>query len=273
MVSRSDPGLNAAVMDDRPLPRRRYDVALSSPGAEIRLPSVPVVRNRWRLISGVLTAALLTALVISLNLPYFQVAEVGVRGAQRFSKQEIVRAVNAQGLPVFFVHPQRIEQDLQLTYPGLTDVQVEVAWPARVEIAVQERQPVMAWNFEGHVRWVDSRGVAFEPHGLGEEIIMVHSEVLPPTREHRFVQPGLVEAVSILSGHLPEGVELEYSREHGLGWRDPLGWSVYFGDQAQRMRDKVLIYESIQKTLKEKGIQPGFISVEYADAPYFRMER
>jgi cell division protein FtsQ len=259
-------------MDDRPLPRRRVDVTLSTPGAEIRLPSVPVVRNRARVLSGLLSAALLVGLILLISAPVFEVKAVDVDGIQRFSDQEIAQAASVEGRSVFTLDPEQIKMDLQLTYPGLTDVRVDVTWPAQVSVEIAERTPVLAWNYQGHVRWVDSQGVAFEPHGSGEGIITVRSTGLPPTLEHRFVDPSLVKAVSRLEAHLPEGAVMEYDQEHGLGWRDPLGWQVYFGKSDQDLQEKITIYQAVTKTLNRKGIQPSLISLEYLDGPFLRME-
>lgn len=272
VVSRNSAGLNAAVMDDRPLPRRRVDVALSTPGAEIRLPSVPFVRNRAKVLSGLLSAALLVGLILLISAPVFEVKAVDVEGIQRFSDQEIARAASVEGRSVFTLDPEQIKMDLQLTYPGLTDVRVDVFWPAQVSVKIDERTPVLAWNYQGHVRWVDSQGVAFEPHGSGKGIITVRATGLPPTLEHRFVDPGLVQAVSLLEPHLPEGAVMEFDQEHGLGWRDPLGWYVYFGKSDQDLQEKIIIYQSVTNTLNRKGIQPSLISMEYLDGPFLRME-
>lgn len=272
VVSRNAAGLQAAVWDDRPLPRRRYDVPLSSPGAEIRLPSVPAVRNRSRVLSGLMSGIFLLSLILLLNTPLFTVEKVEVQGAQRFSSEEITRAINAAGLSSFLIDPEEITRDLLLTYPGLRDVQVEVQWPAEVSIELVEREPVLSWNYDGHVRWVDDRGVAFEPHGKGKDITVINSPVLPPTLEHRFVDPQLVQAVSILGKEIPQDAVLEYDQNRGLGWRDPRGWMVYFGKDADDLNEKLVIYQTVTETLESKGIQPQLISVEYVDGTYLRME-
>lgn len=272
VVSRNSSGLNAAVMDDRPLPRRRYDVPLSTPGAEIRLPSVPVVKNRFKVLSGLLSAALLVGLILLISAPAFEVKAVEVENIHRFTDQEVSRAAGVVGRSVFTIDPEKITRDLQLTYPGLTGVNVQVRWPAEVRISITERVPVLAWNYEGHIRWVDDQGVAFEPHGNAEGIITVQSRGLPPTLENRFVDPGLVKAVSVLGKHLPEDSPLVYDQAHGLGWRDPLGWWVYFGRNDKNVQEKVIIYQSVTKALERKGIQPSMISLEYLDGPFLRME-
>ncbi len=273
VLSRNNLGLNAAAMDERQHPRRRYDVSLASPGAEIQLPAVPAIRNYWRLFSGVLSVALLIAMVLLWDGPFFEVGSVDVQGVKRFAPQEISRAINAVGNPVFAIHPDQLEKDLENTYSGFSSVDVQVEWPANVRVIVEERDPVIAWNWEGHVRWVDKDGVGFDPHGEGVDLIHIQSPLLPSTQTDQFLDPRLVKAITNLAGHAPKDVEMVYDPEHGLGWKDNRGWKVYFGLDPKDMERKMLVYQSIVDLLNQKGIQPSFISVEYLNAPYFRMGR
>lgn len=272
VISRTEIGLNTLVMD-RPAPRRRVDVPLSTPGAEIRLPAMPAVHNKWRLLSGLMMVCCLLALIFLFKAEAVQIKELNVVGVSRFSDVEISRALGITGKPIFMIDPRQVTRDLQLTYPGLSEVEVAVKWPDFVEIRVEERFPVLAWNWEGHVRWVDENGVAFEPHDPGSDIQQVRSSMMPPTIENRFVDPRIVAAVQALSGHTPEGVEIIFDAKHGLGWRDPRGWMVYFGFNEDDMAMKLIVYQSIVDYLQGKGITPAVINVEYLESPYFRMEK
>ncbi len=272
VLSRSKFGANAVVMENRPAPRRRYDVALSSPGAEIRFPAVPRVNNKWRLLSGPLVVSLLLGLILITNAGRFHVNGIQVQGLKRFTEGDISQAINITGSSIFFINPERIKQDLQLTYPGLSEVEVTVAWPATVSISLEERYPVLAWNWDGHVRWVDDNGVAFEPHDEGLDVIQVKSAMLPPTVDNRFVDPRIVRTVNVLANYLPENVDMIYDPAHGLGWSDPRGWVVYFGFNDDDAAQKMILYQSLVEYLEGKRITPAIINVEFLDAPYFRME-
>jgi hypothetical protein len=271
VLSRNNLGLNAVAMEERHPPRRRVDVSLASPGAEIQLPAVPTIQNYWRLFSGVLSVGLLIALVLLWDAPFFKVKSVDVQGAERFAPVEISRAINAVGNPVFAIHPDQLEKDLRITYSGFSSVDVQVVWPADVRVVIRERNPVIAWNWEGHVRWVDEDGIGFDPHGEGVDLITIQSPILPSTDTDQFLDPKLVSAITNLVGHAPEGVDMVYDPAHGLGWEDSRGWKVYFGLNPKDMERKMLVYQSIVKHLNQKGIQPSLISVEYLNAPYFRM--
>ncbi|MCJ7716930.1 MAG: FtsQ-type POTRA domain-containing protein [Anaerolineales bacterium] len=272
IYSRSEIGINTAAVENRPLPRRRVDLLLSSPGAEIRLPAVPAVHNKWRVLSGVLSVSLLLGLILFTQTGLFRVMDIQMEGLERFTESEIAQAINISGSSIFFINPEKVKKDLSLTYPGLSEVNVSLRWPASVVIALEERTPVLAWNWDGHVRWVDKNGVAFEPHDEGLDVVQVKSAMLPPTVEDRFVDPRIVDTVSVLTGFLPAETDLIYDPDHGLGWQDARGWTVYFGFNNDDAVQKMNVYQSLVEYLEGKRIAPEIINVEFIDSPYFRME-
>jgi len=265
--------MNTIPADQRPLPRRRVDLQLKSAGAEIRLPAIPQVSNKWRILSGVLSAGLMLGLILLTQAGLFQVNDIQIQGLERFTAGDIKQAINITGSAIFFVNPDRIRQDLQITYPGLSDIEVKVSWPANVLISLEERYPILAWNWEGHVRWVDKNGVAFEPHDEGLDVVQVISNMIPPTVEDRFVDPRLVDTVAALSPFIPENADMIFDQEHGLGWHDPRGWVVYFGFNDDDTGQKMNVYQSLVEYLEGKRISPKIINVEFLDSPYFRMEQ
>ncbi len=273
VLSRSELGINSVAVDNRPIPRRRVDVALSSPGAEIRLPAMPVVSNKWRILSGGLSISLLLGLILFTQAGFFRVKSIEMEGLERFSESEISQAINIIGSAIFFINPERIKEDLSLTYPGLSDVEVHVGWPAKVVIALKERKPVLAWNWDGNVRWVDENGVAFEPRDQGIDVVQVKSTLMPPTVDNHFVDPRIVDSVTTLAAYIPENVDMIYDQDHGFGWRDNRGWNVYFGINDDDAEQKMNVYQSLVKYLEGRGITPKIINVEFLDAPYFRMEQ
>ena len=271
--SRSAIGVNNPAIDNRPLPRRRVDVPLSATGAEIRLPAVPAVGNKWRFLSGLLAVTILVGTIMMTQASLFQVKQIEMQGLERFTESEISHAINITGSSIFFINPERVIEDLRLTYPGLSDVSVKISWPDGVLILLEERAPVLAWNWDGHVRWVDENGVAFEPHHEGANIIQVSSTMLPPTIENRFVDPRIVDTVAVLASYIPENIELIFDMDHGLGWQDNRGWVVYFGFNDDDAHQKMKIYQALVEYLEGKRITPRVINVEYVDSPYFRMEQ
>jgi hypothetical protein len=87
------------------------------------------------------------------------------------------------------------------------------------------------------------------------------------------VDPRIVNTVIALADYIPEGVDMVYDARHGLGWRDPRGWVVYFGFNDDDAEKKMVVYQALVDYLKGKRITPAMINVEFLDSPYFRMEQ
>jgi cell division protein FtsQ len=270
--------------------RRRFDVALSSvPGAEIRLPSLPSIHLGWRFISGLLVAVLAFTLYTAWNHELYIVNEVEIEGVKRLPLADLNAVIGVTGDSILAVNPEKIQADLLAAYPELSQVSVEVSVPANVMVKVVERLPVLTWKQDGQVMLVDATGMAFKPRGLGqgEEIVgvLVEAESKPSGGESRnspeegvqkpsrFLPPQLVTAVLAMSTRVPPGTSLIYTLDHGLGWKDPRGWQVFFGTQTGEMESKLRVYEAIVNRLAKERVKPALISVEFLHAPYYRLEQ
>jgi hypothetical protein len=75
-----------------------------------------------------------------------------------------------------------------------------------------------------------------------------------------------------MNAHIPEGAALIYDPISGMGWRDPGGWEVYFGNDLSNVALKQVMYQAILERLEAVGVSPVMISVVHVDAPYYRTE-
>lgn len=264
--------------------RRRFDLTLSTPGAEMRLPSLPRVAVGWRLASGLLVCVLGFLLYTLWNSPTFRVSEIEVRGLRRLSAQDINAAAGVAGKPVFTLVPEELRAGLQAAFPELSSVSLEVSLPAQVRVTVEERLPVLAWQQGEQTLWIDAEGIAFPPRGEAGALVRVEAQSAPPDLAEkpeagapgipkRWISPQLVSAALVMSENTPKDTPLLYTREHGLGWRDRRGWNVYFGTDVQDIEMKLRVYKAIVKRIKNEDVRPAFVSVEYVHAPYIRLER
>lgn len=267
-----------------PNTRRRFQAALSLPGIEVRMPSIsfPRAEIKWRVMSLLLSFLLAACLYLSWTLPTFRVAAAQVHGNQKVSADAINSVLDVGGQPIFTLMPAVLEARLRLNYPELASAGVTVALPNVVDVEVAERKPVILWQQGGAYTWIDDAGVAFRPNGSADNLIQVAAQAAPPPGTAAendplsplpYLSPDMVSAIKTLAPDVPQGTTLVYSPTYGLGWSDSRGWQVFFGSDAQNMPLNLQVYKSLVASLTQQEINPAFISVQYANAPYYRMSQ
>jgi hypothetical protein len=263
--------------------KRRFDVTLNIPGAEMRLPSLPQVSIDLRLFSGVLVAALAFLLYQLWDSPSFRIEEANIVGLQRLNSRDVNTVLDVEGESIFAIDPQALEQRAREAFPEFASVKVEVGFPRNVDITVEERLPILTWRQEGRTVLVDANGVAFPQREQGgtTPAIVVEAFNSPPVSQQgeslevsagQFMPVEMVSAILSMSAQAPKDTPLVYDAKHGLGWKDSHGWEAYFGD----VRDidmKLRVYNAMLVKFKKDGVQPVLVSVEYVHAPYYRLER
>lgn len=262
--------------------RRRYDFALRAPGAEVSLPALPRIQVGWRLVSGLMVAALSVLLYYLWTLPIFQVVNAEVSGLSRLNSRDINTVLNVANQPIFTLDAIRMEQKITGAFPEFSDVDVTLGMPNVVRVDVVERLPLLRWHQEGRTTLVDANGYAFPERALEEKgpSVVVEALSTPPAIPvgeikdvpMQFLSVDMVSAILSINAQLPAGATLIYDAQHGLGWREKQGWSVYFGD-ARDVNMKLNVYKALLKKLKKEDISPSLISVEYVHAPYYRLEQ
>jgi hypothetical protein len=277
-------------------PKRRYDIALSTPGVEMQLPAMPAVSLGWRLASLILVGGLAFLIYHLWTAPFYQVQAAELFGNHYLTSEIVNRQLNLYNKPIFTIDPQQTEKDLQFAFQNLLEeVTVQVDLPASVIVTVQERQPVIAWEQDGKTLWIDANGIAFDPVVENEELVYVLASGSPPApyitldeldnsendgnplevilAPEVLMKPEMVSAIITLQGYAPEGMPLIYDAQHGLGFHHPnRGWDVYFGKDVSNINEKLNVYKAIKAEMKQKGISPVMISVEHIHAPYYRLE-
>jgi cell division septal protein FtsQ len=259
--------------------RRRFDIALPFPGAEMSLPKLPAFHLSWRILSSLMVVAAAAALYLLWTYPLFRVTGLQVNGLNRMKSADVETVIGLKDQPVFAVDPGRIKQNLQQAFPEMSAITVEVRLPAAVIVNIAERTPVIDWNDGDRELWVDQTGMAYTPRGDPGHLVVLDGKisrsVITSTLHAavQFVDPQLVTAILNIKSMAPKKTTIVYDKEHGFGWDDTRGWQVFFGMDITNMDTKLLVYKALVKKLKADGVDPAFISVEYANAPYYRMER
>jgi hypothetical protein len=252
-------------------PRRRFDLSLPSHlGAEIRLPALPTIHIGPRLLSSSLLAALGTVLVMLLRAPVMQVGQAEVFEA-KIMPAELVRSIAAVDREsVFLVDPPAIVAALE-AHPEIASARVRVHWPNRVQITLQERQPVAEWEDDGRTWWISSEGIGYLKHGDWPGVIRI-------TSKKPFLQIQADPLVPVVSGELLRSAavlaaqingldSLVFHPDHGLGYADERGWTAYFGTSGDMVM-KSRLYEAVAGSLLAQGIAASLVSVEDPAVPY-----
>lgn len=287
--------------------RRRFDVALSTPGAEMRLPSLPQVRVGWRLVSCLLFGLLAFVLYQFWNLPMYRIDAAEVVGLQRLTSSDVNSVLGITGKQVFAMDAEGLQDVLTDTFPEISEVSVRVELPHSVLITVTERTPVLIWLQDGRSNLIDADGVTFPKRegsqsgsypvieAMGDpppiETSDSESETSAPTMEfpdlealaeelplvnpasgeaEQLLTPEMVSTILLLAEKAPEGAKLIYSPDFGMGWKDPRNWEVHLGS-GEDFEIKLLVYEAILQELRARDTRPTLINVEHVHAPYYRL--
>ncbi len=249
----------------------------------VRPIALPSVRIEWRAVSAFLAILLTIGLYMMWASPYFKVSAPQIIGNHFLASEEIVSALDLNGTPIFTLQPEEIAHKLLLEYPSLKTVEITISLPNVVSVAVTERQPVLIWQQDGGMAWIDADGVAFAAHGQVDGLITVSALGPPPapamdalTRNlwepPAYIDPDVVAALRALVPYVPQGAAITYAPASGLGWIDPRGWVVELGDITQDFGLKLRLYETITNWVVANNINPVFVSVAYPNAPYYRTE-
>lgn len=262
--------------------QRRLEVPLGMPGAEIRLPSLVQIQVGWRMLSVLLSVGLIALLYLLWTAPLFKVDTVNFQGLQRIRAKEISTELDIEDQPIFAVDPQLIREKLMAQFPEFRSVEVNLQFPNKVYIRVDERKPLFIWKLGDRTLLVDAEGYAFPVRGEESNLpkLVIEAQDFPspiaPDLQNDFQQPqlpvDLVSGILSISALVPDGAILFYDGERGLGWRDPRGWTVYVG-ALKDISLKMKIYELMVKKIKKEKQKAVLISIEYVHAPYYRLER
>jgi cell division protein FtsQ len=218
------------------------------------------------------------------------------------SEDTILSHINLIGTSIISIQPEEIKSLITEIFPGLSSVDVSVGLPASVSIQVTERQPLILWQHENFASWIDAEGVLFTPLGEADVLLTVIANGDPPAApgtasqesveeiESEEVEDSLtsldqdppaltktstefIQGVLALKDYIPEGCYLQYDPEFGLGWQDPHGWLVYFGKNIKDMDLKLIEYQTILENLNKQSLTPSLISLEFTNAPFYRLEQ
>lgn len=271
--------------------KRRYYYSLGASGAELRLPAMPLLHPGSKVLSTIIVVLAALAIYVLSFSAEFQISEVTVEGITRLASSDIEAVLGAHGKQVVTFDPLAAQTAIENAFPELTNVRVQVGFPATIKVKVTEMQPVIAWNAAGNTYWIDPTGVILPPRGEPGALLTVGANALPPLLpdasqdEQSIESPDgtpaevwgrKVDLITLsriieLYSLIPPGSKLVYNSVNGIGWEEPSGLDIYIGQDLTNFDLKMSIYKAITTSLEQRGIMPqDMISVEYINTPFYR---
>lgn len=267
-----------ARQENKPAPVKRARPQIKR---QPRADSIPARRPiRWSVV--LLKALALLILIGSIGLivygftaPEFYVYSAEISGAHHLKAEGIYLAAGIDEQSIFWVRPRQVEQVLgQLN--GIKSVQVKCSLPARVSIAVEEREPVVMWRLLVQERdwWLDEEGVVLPYHGDVKNTIFVVDSSTSQLHEGDRIKPeGAVASVLQLHSALPKVEIFFYEENQGFSFVQESAdgtqkWPVLVGT-SEDLTHKIQILQTLTDYLAAHNIRPRYIDVRWADHPVY----
>lgn len=229
---------------------------------------------RW--ISGILALIFGALAGCYAFLPQFRFDQITIRGMEKISKEEIVYFSGAKGKPVFTINPENVRQTMLRHYHDVSDVEVEIDFPAEMTITLYERIPVVEWDFGGSKFWIDQEGMVLNETNSQRDVIHVYADSYPGAIDQQdrnipsYFSMDVLHTIKTMGKYVPEDKPLIFTYKNGFGWDTENGWRIFFGKTDTDMEEKLRMEKSLTAYFLDNNIQPVFLSLEYKDAPYYR---
>lgn len=218
------------------------------------------------------------ALFLFLRSDYFSLREVRVDGLQTVTADEVRRRAGLdRPILIWQVWPRRVER-LLLAHPRLASARVDIRWPDRVVIAVEERQPV-AYLLAPGGKYVEVDGegqvlaVLDTFPGVGQPLVTGAAESRPqPGR--RLTSPFALRAAAVAAALGPTGrartSEINVNRDGEVVLYTMEGLPVFMGME-ERWEAKVQALLGILGSLPDTR-EVAYIDLRSARRPVVKMK-
>lgn len=223
--------------------------------------------SRW--ISLFILVATATALYLLGSRPQFIVNRAAVSADNSSSTVMVAEASEVDGVHIFFIDPHQVA-DRVAGLPNIQSAAVNIAWPNRVLVVANDRQPVLVWVQKGGRYWIDEDGVFMHARGGAAGLVTVTCEDDVPVHIGDRLPDGIVEA-ALQVNELKSGITaLSYTGQNGLAYDDPRQFRVYLG-YGPDMNQKLAVVDAIVEDLMSRGLRLEYLSVMNTEKPFYKL--
>lgn len=236
------------------------------------------VSFRWAL-RAIAVAIYLTVLILaawllyySVASPYFAIREVVVSGNKLLDGQQVQEATGSLGQNVLLLQTGQVERSV-LGLSVVRGARAIAALPGRLEVDVTERTPLVQWQAREGSFLVDREGVVFSSGAPPNPVIVVRELDGSPIRVGSRVDPGVLAAVEVLMGALPQqaGIQpsqFDYSRSRGISVAVHGGPTIVLGD-ASDLEAKLAALSAIRAHLEATKARAETIDLRFKGRPVY----
>lgn len=199
----------------------------------------------------------------------FSLRQVEVRGALTLDPQALVRAAGLElGSPLASVDPERVRREL-LRLPRVRQARVEVQWPSRVVVWVQERKPLAVLRLPDRTQAaVDGEAVVLDRGGQEEGLPVILIPAVPWLRPGEVVPAAPVVGLVAELAALPEAerrrvrwVRWLATGDYAVGGWDGVVARVAAGQLQQGLRRA----QRVREALRARGVRPAVVDVRFRE--------
>ena len=199
----------------------------------------------------------------------FYVTSINVTGNARVKANVIAEKSGVLGTHIFWLKPDEAAQHLLATLPSIRSATLACDFPAECTLHVEERQPIVAWQYGNAVTWIDADHIAFAAEGKNVgTLITIEATQGPALFPGQRADQKLIDAALAVAKTMPDIRRYRYTTKYGLEFDDARGYPVYLG-LGTNMADRVMIWQALRDKLAAKKIFPKFVDVRYPLAAYY----
>lgn len=234
---------------------------------------------------------------IALTNPTFHVQQVNIEGTQNAGLIAAIRQMGIQGQDIFLLHQADLLQRIE-ALPLVRSVRLDIQLPNRVTVTIQERIPVLLWQYGHTVYGLDQDGTVIAPASALSETqslatvldkrqgVSLHPGTHIDTAQIAFAQqlvqqlPG-IEGVAPFSlqyvDHILVHGQAEPANQAGAGCYIVIsahGWQAYMGDavNSNSLENRLLELQQILRIAQQQQIQLATIDLRFGLHPTYTVQ-
>ncbi len=171
----------------------------------------------------------------------------------------------------FSLDPEAAQAILVKALPEYRDIQIHCGiFPAKCELAVKQRTPVMTWVAGSESYWVDDTWTFYQVQGDRPDLPVIRGPKPDAVSAYSVVE--VYEGIQALAALNIPAEALDYVPSRGLVWTDPAGRRVALGGGLP-MAPRLQMYEIVVSQCEAKGIFPQAVDVRFPGGATYSMER